>query len=756
MSPDGQAARVRRAAKSCAECRRRKIRCTWPLPPPPASRGGLRVEERTACNRCVARGLNCLPQLRQARAPPSATANVTGASAETAARGGSARDRLGVLEQQMASLAALVRDRSGREGLQVSSSTSSEDPHQQTPPSLRHVVVQGGMENIGNELDGRGDIGDTNNPPSHLRFLFDDFDLLQLGDADNGAGVQRSIRTSDDYTRIARVNLQALLPSRDEIQSIAGFASDWMVLYHSLFPAYFTFRSGEQLVSSYDRMRHPEAHPVVLSMYLVSVAITTQQLGPEGVDPTFWRGHGESKFVSAVCRVVSRTVVENDTLLATVQGVEAAMLFIRLLLGRGNLKSTWVTLRRVIAVAEVIGLPRAHYEIEGKTGSTSNGHGTENSELEALKLKAAVWEAVCATDRNFGMMLNLPAGTSRYKFPLDPSIRKGGGVSAQAYNYQLSSISGLVFEIDELYMRAVPQDESYEKVLAADRQLRALAASAGSVWWRTEEGDPLADLMVKFWHCYITARVHLRPAMMRHSDDQYAYSRMTCLDACRNAVRRFLKFRSLTPSGFFVCRMLDVQAFTAATFLLFSSRLSGVTQEPPTLPLRRSWMIEPQVTDLIHGLVECFKQISDQPGSDFAREAVSAISTLESFIQGNSTGSSNNLTLNIPMLGRASIKVPEDYPTNDLHQGSNTNVEVGNSLQQASRTMTLTDNYGPDNRPLPYMTAPNTSLSAIPGIMSWNFEFENTSFWMPQDSSAAENMSMEGQQGMGNSMISWI
>jgi hypothetical protein len=62
-------------------------------------------------------------------------------------------------------------------------------------------------------------------------------------------------------------------------------------------------------------------------------------------------------------------------------------------------------------------------------------------------------------------------------------------------------------------MHGIPEDESYEKVLTANNQLRALAVSAPREWRQTDERILLADSMVKFWHSYITARVHLRLAM---------------------------------------------------------------------------------------------------------------------------------------------------------------------------------------------------------------------------------------------------
>ena len=88
---------------------------------------------------------------------------------------------------------------------------------------------------------------------------------------------------------------------------------------------------------------------------------------------------------------------------------------------------------------------------------------------------------------------------------------------------------------------------------------------------------------------------------MNNSDEQYPYSRFTCQDACRNAVQRFSRFRHRVPSGFFVCRVLDVQVFTAATFLLLSEQsgnaggLSGDSQVS----------VDPRTAGLVQQVIDC-------------------------------------------------------------------------------------------------------------------------------------------------------
>ena len=78
------------------------------------------------------------------------------------------------------------------------------------------------------------------------------------------------------------------------------------------------------------------------------------------------------------------------------------MLITYSLLGRGNLAKMWLTLRRAIALAEIVGLPRAAHKdrISGDGSITGDIGGQEATASARLEL----WDAICATDRNCSMM----------------------------------------------------------------------------------------------------------------------------------------------------------------------------------------------------------------------------------------------------------------------------------------------------------------------------------------------------------------
>nr|POF04439.1 dehydrocurvularin biosynthesis regulator [Quercus suber] len=583
---------------------RRKIRCVWPT-----TRTDDTGSIDKSCKYCLARERPCIPQHQQTKPFGKGQS--------------SAHERINDLEQKVVSLASLVQDK----------------PRLEASRSAYFDVTKDRNESIVNlEAEVAPPEPDDCNLPSHLRLLFDNFSSVHEVHAGR-AGDREPNQAAEGIKRSARAKLQPLLPSHADIAQIATFASVWMDLYYDLFPAISAVCTGDQLSLNHERMCRFDAEPAELAMYLLSVAITAQQVPHEQLHPSFRDSREVTSFVDVAVRRVPPYESIEPGLLTAINTRS---------IGRGDLKGSWLTLRRIIAIAELIGLPQANDSIMRASQISSIGNGTDLAQ-EALQLKADLWEAICATDRNFGLMLNLPVGTARYRFPRDQSIWRNGSVSAQLYNYRLSNICALVFEIDEAYLSGTSDDASYEKVLNADRQLRALASSAARTWWGECEDAPLADLLVKFWHCYLMARVHLRPGMMNSFDEQYAYSRSACRTACESVVRRFPGFRLRVPSGFFVCQVLDVQVFTAATFLLLSGIETGQ---------RTNASIDHDITNIVQQVIDCFDCVGGQAGSNLAREARTSLSSLLAMTQSRLPGHPTSLSLQIPLLGKIQITAP--------------------------------------------------------------------------------------------------
>lgn len=246
-------------------------------------------------------------------------------------------------------------------------------------------------------------------------------------------------------------------------------------------------------------------------------------------------------------------------------------------------------------------------------------------------------------------MFNLPAATSTHKFPRRAITTPAGEVMAQPYMFQLAGIAMSVPELDEGYVLGQNDDEMFEKVLPIDRQLRSLKAETPKQWWRETDDTLSADLLLQFWHYYLTTRIHLHAAMSEDDHDQYAYSRITCREATECMARRYPTVRRLLPTGFFVSRIVDMQVFTAATFLC----LSYMKQSRKGA----SVLDESNGLVFVEEIVATMDSVAGQPGSEFVEEASSAIRSLLAMIRdpSGSSSESRSLTLRIPLLGKIRI-----------------------------------------------------------------------------------------------------
>lgn len=347
-------------------------------------------------------------------------------------------------------------------------------------------------------------------------------------------------------------------------------------------------------------------------------------------------------------QAVERNIIAHTGLASTLEGISTTVLYLRLQLGFGALRTLWLTLRRTIAIAELIGLPRAWYHRSAAPKDSNTKEGVTD--------RIALWESICATDRLASMMFNLPAATATHRFPRKQIVGAAGEVYTQPYLFELAGIAMRVQELDEAHTIGQAPDAIYEKILNMDKDLRALKSLTPTGWWKEEMEYLSGDMLVQFWHYYLIARIHLHPAMSNDEHDQYAYSRTSCVEACHVLSRRYANIRRALPAAFFVCRIVDMQVFTAGTFLLLSSygqlqaQHSSKNKFNPPLDQERQDRLQS-----VERMIETMELVQNEMGAEFAREAAAAIRALWSHFKADKSTEAQGLTLTIPLLGRVHI-----------------------------------------------------------------------------------------------------
>ncbi|KAI7347798.1 hypothetical protein KC354_g13811 [Hortaea werneckii] len=625
--------RVRKGTKSCTGCRHRKIRCDWSS------------EHVATCDQCLARDRSCVLQVHELK-----TADAIQSTP---------RARILQLERQVQYLSGAVRRLNDKFGIE-------ENAHDALALHATPSTDLRGRDSIDEHNEVPNDTEDTSegptSPPPHLMQLFSN-SVLGADGHSNENDSPSSARHSTGKSHTLSL-LRKHLPSRDDLVKIASLASRWLAIYDSMFPMIKTPKTSEEMVSSFDRLwqEHSPAaadsdwNPALsCASLLLAIAITAQQTSVDRKEPELQSIGNATHFVKQISDMVERLVIADDALIESLAGIEVALLWLRLQLGRAKIKKMYIVIRRIVAFAELSGLPGAPEAMESRRSGAVTGTSDRD-----LWHKAELWESICAVDRII--------------------------VLTRSYVYRLAEIASRILDLDRMSSSGKPGYEIFNTVMSIDQELRYLA-------------------------------------------NQFAFNFATCTEASQALARRYAALRPLLPIGFFASRVIDLQAFTGAVFLLLASQRNVLTG---SRRLRSSDNFSEAEANrgLAQGIVDGMEtSAADATGmaADFGRQAAGAIRSLSDLLLlPPSNGGCQRVTLRLPLIGNIHVarkpasdaasqsgnKAPpvcaQQYPhsgdqrgsSNDLVSGPRTDAAQGflmgdPQLDMLSYSMEIPDNFYP-------------------------------------------------------------
>jgi hypothetical protein len=249
-------------------------------------------------------------------------------------------------------------------------------------------------------------------------------------------------------------------------------------------------------------------------------------------------------------------------------------------------------------------------------------------------------------------MLGAPSATSSTPFSFDDNAPWLS--TEDLYNKSLCEIAGLI-----LTRNQADSTHAFSTTHEIDEKLGSLARQMPPTWWeiptsivdgRIEEvGSQLDRILCQIWHFELETLAHL-PFMLRAATDRrYDYSRISCLSASRELIRRWMFIRK-AHSMIFVNTLIEFQAFTAAiTVLLGLLGSTPSTTDPIVLKERGEDL---QLVETVVQILEGLKQRGD--GVLVVNQGISVIRTLQGVLR-NEGKSSGNLRLEIQHFGTISI-----------------------------------------------------------------------------------------------------
>ncbi|KAF3760886.1 hypothetical protein M406DRAFT_267438 [Cryphonectria parasitica EP155] len=501
------------------------------------------------------------------------------------------------------------------------------------------------------------------------------------------------------------------------------------------------------------------AHALILAKRALQILICVQQL-PPAYD---WDALGPSAPITdTMSRLLNGAtlVTSNDELMGYAEGIECLLLQASYQANCGNLRRAWITTRRALGLAQMMGLDKKH---------TAAFRSCDPSTSPARRTSPHVlWVKVVSWDRYLSLLLGLSLGSRGNEFGSEKASEEDTPIDRLEKAHSL--ISERISERNDKHQRDPSRHQSiYALTQDIDLELEAAASAMPPGWWDEPRLDPFAS-QVSMWdatakvlfqihHFTLVLLLHV-PYMLRDlASPRYDYSKTTCVATARDLLSRFFSFRTHNVSAY-SCRRVDYAGLIAAMTLC----LSYLGRRRTETWVRSRLSDDSELIELTRRRMEHVARVN---GDRLSKEAVGIIGQLAPIIQKATAALqgpteaeappspeavAKDLQFNIPYLGSVNIKIPgsttysytADWHGHRRHPSSATSaldrMALSPTQQQVSASLEAPQSSFSDigfmqfaqyDNQLPFGTGP--SLGAEPDFMAgaddWALQGVDAAYW---------------------------
>ncbi|EXK30383.1 hypothetical protein FOMG_13196 [Fusarium oxysporum f. sp. melonis 26406] len=389
-------------------------------------------------------------------------------------------------------------------------------------------------------------------------------------------------------------SLLGALPCRKDIQILLGPIEKLSLLSYQ-------FNYSSQRQKTYEMLQEPisvtnllspEAHPVLLAKQMLLFAIALRYLSPHKTIPGLTKHH--HVIMGELSQSAINLVNMNDALLGTLEGLENLILEGLYHIDGGNIRRAWITMRRAVMAAQLLGLYRPdqyRFKVIRAQGNLD---------------PAVMWPRIVCMERVLSLLLGLPTST------IAPNLATRDTLSAPRQCDSLEQVvlylSAKVLERNQI--QTSPQ--ALEMTQEIDRELIRMTADLPSTFWQPPSFSGLdIDSIDGFlqvrktmdYMCYYTVvnQLHLPYILCPNN-----YSRMACVNASREVLSREIAIRTFNPVA--TCsRMGDFLALMAGMTLILVHLVSHCQETTSTL------LVHQRLSDraIVERALECMESMSE-------------------------------------------------------------------------------------------------------------------------------------------------
>ncbi|KAI3399616.1 hypothetical protein diail_6257 [Diaporthe ilicicola] len=409
------------------------------------------------------------------------------------------------------------------------------------------------------------------------------------------------------------------------------------------------------------------SHPLILARKALQILICVQQLPPAFDWETLGIGSSQAEFIrrlDSTCMLVT----SNDELVGYAEGVECLILHGYYQVNAGSLRKAWITFRRAINMAQIMGIDRGH----SAAFRSCDPKGDPTRRPSATTL----WQRLVFSDRYLSLLLGLPVGSQGDDSVCEEDLPRETAVERLERIHTV--YSSKILRRNHIQHRhrdrnpQKPTPHEYALTQEIDLDLEAAAKTMPYGWWDEPKLDPFASqdilweatsrIICQMHHFTLLILLHVPYMLHEPSSSRYDHSKSQCLTAARELLSRFISFRNLNVSAH-SCRRVDYAALIAAMTLCLSylGRRKG-----------EIWERTRGDRELVESTRRRMQHVAGLTEDSLSREAVGIIERLAPIIEKAAgklhTRDRKEMHFNVPYLGSINIKMANNNPATGWQQ----------------------------------------------------------------------------------------
>lgn len=174
----------------------------------------------------------------------------------------------------------------------------------------------------------------------------------------NSSAVQDEIGSTAGKREILRQQFVAMLPCQADVDCLFSSSQGWWLIQQHMIP-HLPDLIENDIQGSFNVTTISEQHPMNIARLLLCIAICIQQL-PPGMDMRkLQTAVPLREMMSGIIEFVVQKVTSDDELTGSIESVECLALLGMYEVSAGNLRRSWLSFRKAISIAQLLGLHRA-------------------------------------------------------------------------------------------------------------------------------------------------------------------------------------------------------------------------------------------------------------------------------------------------------------------------------------------------------------------------------------------------------------